>query len=152
MNPDVTPELTPEPRGEAAPRATDRRSGARRRSAERGAIIGPRWKFLAEASAELDSSLEYQDTLTNVVRLAVPRLADYAAIGLLAEDGSLTWGCSAHRDPSKAALAARLRAYQPQLTAEGHPIAAALRSGQTQTIKAVDDAFLRFVARDDAHL
>src|SRR5687768_15158744 len=38
----------------------------------RGAMVGPRWRFLAEASEFLDASLEYQETLANVVRLAVP--------------------------------------------------------------------------------
>jgi signal transduction histidine kinase len=120
--------------------------------AERGAIIGARWRFLAEASAALDRSLEYEETLANVVRLVVPRIADYAVIALLADDGSLTWGYSAHCDPGKEPLVGRLRAYQPHLTTENHPTAEALRSGETQVVDVVDDAFLRAVARDDAHL
>jgi signal transduction histidine kinase len=119
---------------------------------ERGAIIGARWRFLAEASAVLDRSLEYEETLTNVVRLVVPRIADYAIIALLADDGSLTWGYSAHCDPAKEALVGRLRAYQPHLTTENHPTAEALRSGETQVIDVVDDEFLRSVARDGTHL
>ncbi|MDQ3949085.1 MAG: GAF domain-containing sensor histidine kinase [Gemmatimonadota bacterium] len=121
-------------------------------SVARGAIIGARWRFLAEASAVLDRSLEYEETLTNVVRLVVPRIADYAVIALLADDGSLTWGYSAHCDPAKEALVGRLRAYQPRLTTENHPTAEALRSGETQVIDVVDDAFLRSVARDGTHL
>jgi signal transduction histidine kinase len=119
---------------------------------ERGAIIGARWRFLAEASAVLDGSLEYQETLTNVVRLVVPRIADYAIVALLADDGALTWGYSAHCDPAKEALVGRLRAYQPHLTTENHPTAEALRSGQTRVVDVVDDEFLRSVARDGTHL
>ncbi|MFN2563389.1 MAG: GAF domain-containing protein, partial [Gemmatimonadaceae bacterium] len=119
---------------------------------ERGAIIGARWRFLAEASAVLDRSLEYEETLSNVMRLVVPRMADYATIALLADDGSLTWGYSAHCDPSKEALVGRLRAYQPHLKTENHPTAKALRSGETQVVHDVDDAFLRSVARDGSHL
>jgi signal transduction histidine kinase len=119
---------------------------------ERAAIIGPRWRFLAETSGLLDRSLDYQETLANVVRLVVPRIADYAVIALLADDGSLTWGYSAHCDPAKEPLVGRLRAYQPHLTAENHPTAEALRSGKTQVVDVVDDAFLRSVARDDTHL
>jgi signal transduction histidine kinase len=136
--------------------APTRRAGkgrrARDREHERGAIIGPRWRFLAEASEILDASLEYEETVTNVVRLAVPRLADSAIMVLLADDGSLTWGASEHRDPEKAALVSRLRAYQPHLTTPNHPVAEALRSGTTQVIDAVDEAFLRSVARDETHL
>jgi signal transduction histidine kinase len=119
---------------------------------ERAAIRGGRWRFLAEASAVLDRSLEYQETLANVVRLVVPRIADYAGIALLADDGSLTWGYAAHCDPAKEALVGRLRAYQPHLTAENNPTAEALRSGETQVVDVVDDRFLRSIARDGTHL
>jgi signal transduction histidine kinase len=119
---------------------------------ERGAIIGPRWRFLAETSGLLDRSLDYQETLANVVRFVVPRIADYAIIALLADDGSLTWGYSAHCDPTKEALVGRLRAYQPHLSTEHHPTAEALRSGETQVVDVVDEAFLRSVARDGTHL
>ena len=119
---------------------------------ERAAIIGARWRFLAEASGLLDRSLDYQETLANVVRFVVPRMADYAIVALLADDGSLTWGYSAHCDPAKETLVGRLRAYQPHLTTEHHPTAEALRSGETQVVDVVDDAFLRSVARDGTHL
>jgi signal transduction histidine kinase len=119
---------------------------------ERGAIIRARWRFLAEASSELDRSLDYKETLTNVVHLVVPRMADYAAIALLGEDGSLKWAYSAHADPDKEDLAAELRTYQPQLNLENNPTARTLRSGETQFVKVVDDAFLRTIAREDRHL
>jgi signal transduction histidine kinase len=118
----------------------------------RGAIRGARWRFLAEASTVLERSLEYKETLTNVVRLVVPALADYAGIALLDGDGSLTWGYSAHCDPAKEPLVGRLQAYQPHLTMEDNPAAKALRSGETQVVEVVDDAFLRAFADDATHL
>src|SRR6266567_1001685 len=45
---------------------------------ERGAILGAKWRLLAEASTTLARSLDYKETLTNVVRLVVPKMADYA--------------------------------------------------------------------------
>jgi signal transduction histidine kinase len=45
-----------------------------------------------------------------------------------------------------------LRAYQPHLATQGHPVAEALRSGQTQVIEVADDVFLRSLARDETHL
>ena len=86
------------------------------------------------------------------MQLVVPRLADYAILALLADDGSLIWGYSAHCDPSKDALVGRLRAYQPHLTTQHHPTAEALRSGETQVINVVDETVLRSVARDGTHL
>src|SRR3712207_8864242 len=40
-------------------------------------------RLLAEASAELSSSLDYQSTLANVASLAVPQLADWCAVDIL---------------------------------------------------------------------
>jgi hypothetical protein len=125
---------------------------APRRDRHRGAIVGPRWRFLAEASELLEASLEYQQTLANVVGLAVPKIADYAIIALLTENGSLGWGCSAHRDPAKAPVVARLHPYVPDLATNDHPWAEAIRSGRTQITKAVDDEYLRSIARDEGHL
>ena len=46
--------------------------------------------YLAETSELLASSLDYQATLANLARLVVPRLADWCAIDMLEEDGSIT--------------------------------------------------------------
>ena len=119
--------------------------------AGRGAMIGPWWRFLAEASELLDASLQYQETLTNVVRLAVPRIADYAIITLREEDGSLHWGGATHRDPAKVSLVDRLQAYVPPAGARRHPSADVARSGKTQVVSVVDDDYLRSVAQDETH-
>jgi signal transduction histidine kinase len=118
---------------------------------ERGAIGRGRWRFLAEASTALDRSLDYKDTLTNVVQLVVPRMADFAAIALLGDDGEMTWGYSAHRDPAKSDLADRLRYYQPLMTSESSPAIKLLR-GETHVMRDVDDEFLRTSAVDPIHL
>jgi signal transduction histidine kinase len=118
----------------------------------RGATIGPWWRFLAEASESLDASLEYQETLTNVLRLAVPKIADYAIITVRASDGSLHWAGARHRDPKKASLVDRLQAYVPPDAAHRHPSADAIRSGKTQVVDIVDENYLRSVARDATHL
>ncbi|MGH7529643.1 MAG: ATP-binding protein [Gemmatimonadales bacterium] len=50
-----------------------------------------RWtQFLADAGAALAASLEVQDTLRTVVELAVPELADWAAVHLQEPDGVRT--------------------------------------------------------------
>ena len=92
-----------------------------------------RWRFLADASAALDTSIEYEETLANTVRLAVPEVADYCVVILLGEDGSTRWADSAHRDPAKHALLESLRGYVPPPSAE-HPVRKALRTGQPQLV------------------
>lgn len=109
------------------------------------------WKFLADASELLDSSLDYQSTLTNVLHLAVPAIADFSAIALRDADGSMSWGASVHRDPAKAILAARLRGYQPAFNNPAHPARETLRANVPLLIGNVDEPFLRSIARDDTH-
>jgi PAS domain S-box-containing protein len=47
-----------------------------------------RTAFLAEASRVLGASFDYQTTLSNLSRLAVPEFADYCIVDVNAEDGS----------------------------------------------------------------
>jgi len=93
-----------------------------------------RWRFLADASVALDTSIEYQQTLTNTVRLAVPEVADYCVVVLLNEDGSTRWAGSAHRDPTRQVLLERLSVYVPPIASPRHPVARALRTGRPQLV------------------
>ena len=45
-------------------------------------------RFLAEASSVLGGSLNYEDTVQRVANLLVPRIADWAGIDVLEEDGT----------------------------------------------------------------
>jgi PAS domain S-box-containing protein len=60
-------------------------------------------RFLAEAGASLSSSLDYRSTLSRMAHLAVPYLADWCAVDILEEDGSLERLTMAHQDPEKIA-------------------------------------------------
>ena len=72
---------------------------ARRVAAE---LAQRRTAFLAEASRVLDASFDYQTTLSNLARLAVPEFADYCIVDIAAEDGSgLQRIGAAHADPEK---------------------------------------------------
>jgi predicted ATPase/signal transduction histidine kinase len=56
--------------------------------------------FLADASAALSESLDYESTLVRLARLAVSFLADWCAVDVL-EDGKPRRVAAAHRDPEK---------------------------------------------------
>jgi PAS domain S-box-containing protein len=58
-----------------------------------------RFRFLAEASALLGSSLDYETTLARVTRLAVPFLADSCTVSLTDAHGELRRLTAAHVDP-----------------------------------------------------
>jgi PAS domain S-box-containing protein len=58
-------------------------------------------RFLAEATEALARSLDYNETLRRVARLAVPRLADWCAISILEQDGTTSQLAVEHVDPDK---------------------------------------------------
>jgi PAS domain S-box-containing protein len=110
-----------------------------------------RRRFLAEASDVLASSLDYQTTLQSVARLVVPYLADWCAIHLANDAGSLDLVTAMHADPSmtEAARQASLR-YPPRMDVPRGPGAVFL-SGTAQWTEHVTDAMIRAVSYDDAH-
>src|SRR5262249_700851 len=61
-------------------------------------------RFLAEASVVLSSSLDYEQTLASVARLAVQQIADWCAVDLIDEHGLLRRLSIASADPGKSAL------------------------------------------------
>src|SRR3954452_1894287 len=65
--------------------------------------------FLAQASGVLAGSLDYERTLSEVARLAVPDLADWCAVDIVEGDGSLRQITSIHPDPEQEALLLELR-------------------------------------------
>ena len=69
--------------------------------------------FLARATDELASSLDYERTLRNVARLAVPWFADWCSIAL-GIDGQLRTLAVEHVDPAKVALAQEFERRFPQ--------------------------------------
>lgn len=68
-----------------------------------------RLAFLAEASAVLGSSLDPDETLRNLARLAVPFLADWCNVYMLGPDGGIRRVSMEHREPGWADLAAEVR-------------------------------------------
>jgi signal transduction histidine kinase/uncharacterized protein YigA (DUF484 family) len=111
-----------------------------------------RLAFLAEASAQLATSLDYEATLATVARLAVPRFADWCAVDMVADDGTIRRLASAHVDPSKAELAREIsRRYPPDPDAP-RGLHAVLRSGQPELYREISDEVLVAAARDHQHL
>ncbi len=61
-------------------------------------------RFLAEATRLLNDSLDYQNTLAQLVRLAVPQLADYSLLDVVTPQDEVVRVGLAHRDPAKEAI------------------------------------------------
>jgi PAS domain S-box-containing protein len=93
-------------------------------------------EFLAEASVVLTETLDLQHTLTELVDLAVPRLADWCTIDVLDHGEIRTLGV-AHSDPDTARLAQRLNARRPLRAQASSGVSAALGTGRSQLIRDV---------------
>jgi PAS domain S-box-containing protein len=104
-----------------------------------------RLAFFAEANLTLASSLDYELTLRNLARLAVPTLADWCAIHVTSEQGTLQFIAGAHRDPAKDLLVRALCEYG----ARRPPFGAAERHGD---FGRVTEAMLRSHAEDAEQL
>lgn len=107
--------------------------------------------FLAQASDMLSQSLDPKDTLAQLVRLAVPNLADWCIVELV-EDGAIRTMEVAHNDPSKVALAWELRERYPLKLDDPVGVATVLKSGQSELYPEVTDELLQIAAQDDEHL
>jgi PAS domain S-box-containing protein len=108
-------------------------------------------RFLAGASASLSSSLDYRATLARVAHLAVPYLADWCAIDILEEDGSLDRLALTHQDPEKVALARELEEIYPPDPEAQRGVPQVLRTGQPELVPEIPDSLLEEAVRDARH-
>ena len=104
-----------------------------------------RQAFLAEAGWVLGSSLDYEQTLADVARLAVPRVADWCAVDIFV-DGKLQRLALEHADPLKLALARELE--EPMLSA----VAVATRTTEPVLVKEIGERELAAFRFSEAQL
>src|SRR4051812_38481434 len=123
----------------------------RRAEAEREQALR-RARFLAEAGAILEQSLDYDSTLTAVSRLVVPWLADWCAIDICNPDGSTRRVSIAHIDPAKVEFAREIESRYPSPRDGDQGLPLVLSSGRSQFYPEIPDDLLASSARDEEHL
>ena len=107
-----------------------------------------RW-FIAEASALLTSSLDFDKTLRAIAEFAVPWIADWCAVHAIAVDGSLECLVVAHKDADKAELAMRLQKLpRPGPTSVNEVV----RTGQSVFVSHITETNLQKGAGTEEHL
>jgi signal transduction histidine kinase/GAF domain-containing protein len=110
-------------------------------------------RFLAEAGEALAKSLDWEETLVQVARLAVPALADWSIVDVLGDDGvTIEQVAVAAADPQKEDLLRELRRLYPPTVDSAQPAAQALRSGEPVIFPEFDEESLRSTVRDERHL
>jgi signal transduction histidine kinase len=115
-----------------------------------GALAEDRLRFLVEAGRVLASSLDPEQTLRQLTRLAVPRIADWCAI-YLTERGEPRLVEVAHRDPERLAAARTLRERYPLDRNAPHGVHAVLRSGEPDLLPEITPEMVRGGAVDEEH-
>jgi PAS domain S-box-containing protein len=123
----------------------------RMQALETASLEAAKLQFLADASAELASSLDYEATLRKIAHLAVPRWADWCAISLV-EDGALHTLAVAHNDPDKVALAQEYQSRYPPDPSSDRGAYRVLRTGESELTPEITDEMLTAVATDPEQL
>jgi PAS domain S-box-containing protein len=106
--------------------------------------------FLADATRLLGSSLDYGQTLAKVARLAVPAIADWAAVDII-ENGERKRVAAEHVDPAKVDLLLEMDRRYPADPKHPDARGAVLASGQPLLLTEVTPAQLDQAARDPEH-
>lgn len=105
-------------------------------------------RFLSDSAALLGGSLEYEETLRQVARLAVPGFADWCVVDVLDEQGGIHRVSAWHRDPEKRDLAAEFtRRYPPERSGAG-AVARVLQTGRSHLVPEITDEMLTEAAAD----
>ena len=107
--------------------------------------------LLAETSAVLASSLEYEMTLERLAQVLVPRLADMCVVDVVDEAGEIRRVAAMHADPARAALVRDLQERFPPDRQGRHPVAEALRTGRAQIAADISPSALAAIAPEPAH-
>ncbi len=107
--------------------------------------------FLAQAGTLLAGSLDYDETLRNVARLAVDTIADFCLFDLAGESGEIERVAWAHRDPARQQELEQMWRFLPAPGADHHPVARVLRTGRAELVPVVSRQWLRHAAASDEH-
>jgi PAS domain S-box-containing protein len=112
-----------------------------------------RTEFLADAGARLAAvSTDYEATLREVARVAVPAIADWCTFTIVERGDVLRSVAVAAADPELERLAAEMAERYPQRADAPTGAALAIRTGQSQLVEEVAEELLDALAVDDEHL
>jgi PAS domain S-box-containing protein len=98
-----------------------------------------RERFLAAATEQLAGSIDFDETLARVARLALPYLGDWCMVVLLEDDGAPRRAIVETRDPALAPAAKELLERYPIDLEADHGAGRVLRTGQPELLSEVRD-------------
>ena len=107
--------------------------------------------FLAEASRVLGMSFDYHTTLEQLVRLAVPTLADYCLVDVVESDGGFSRLGIAHVDPEKEALLREETRFAAGVVSGSHPVMRVLTTGRSDIVGDISPELIATSAIGESH-
>jgi serine phosphatase RsbU (regulator of sigma subunit) len=116
---------------------------------EEAEAMAERQRFLAETSAELAKSLDYDETLARVAQLAVPFVADFCVAMVVPGGSTIERVAMAHVDPDAMAALNTMPSEVPSGAADGG-VGVVLRTGESQWFHDVDEDLLRRTGNAEA--
>ena len=108
-------------------------------------------QFLAEISATLSTSLEYEQTLAKLAQLVVQNVADWSAVDVINEEGQLSRLKVASADPDQAALCAVLEQMPPDRDLP-HLMRSVIESKRPVVVEQVTLPYIESLAQGPGHL
>jgi PAS domain S-box-containing protein len=109
-------------------------------------------QFLSESTRILASSLDPDETLRQVAQLAVPEIADWCAVDLAGEDGTIERVALVHADEELLDKAIRLRERYPPDPESDTGVTRILRTGESQLYPEIPGELLEQGAVNEEHL
>lgn len=106
-------------------------------------------RILVAAGQIFGESLDFEETLRRVVRVALPDFASVCVLLLQDESGAIERQVTAHADPGMAAATELLGRIAADCAARG--VGKVLRTAQPELVPRVTDASARAISFDEAH-
>ncbi len=95
--------------------------------------------FLAEISSMLSATLDYEKTLMNVSRLAIPTFAEWCFLYLALDGSDISSALIAHIDPSKEQFAQQVELRPEDLSSKTLPVVRVFQTGTPELFADISD-------------
>jgi PAS domain S-box-containing protein len=105
--------------------------------------------FLAETSTMLAATLDYERTLINISRLAIPTFADWCFVYLALDGQEISSALIAHVDPEREYLAQQVEIRPEDLSSETLPVVRVFQTGTPELFDDISEDELRNTVADE---
>lgn len=110
-------------------------------------------EFLADASKQMNASLDYMKNLQKVAQMCVPEIADWCSVDMYDEtQDQYEQVVVAHADPAKVSLAIEHREHYPPTNDGKTGVAKVIRTGKPEFYPVIDESMLRNAITDPKKL